>query len=355
MYGCAKALFHPILCRRAALLFVAVWSCGCSGPGRADATDPYAGVDRAARENRAAAAAAGAPESEPRRDRQVALIGGDPVWASELMPALQEAAGGMILEEAALDRQIARELAQRGVTIDEQAVENERGVLQQTLARGISGSNDQTSDLISRLRATRGLGDTRFAALLRRNAGLRALVRDGVHVSATDLEIAYQIRYGTRYRTRLILVRSELDAASARSRLLGKDGSPPEAFSSVAAQVSTDPSSERGGAIGVVSPVDPSYPEALRRVVATLAPGSISDPIALEQGFAIITVDSVVPAERSVSPEAVSAELEREVRLVREQAEMAKLASRLLGSISVSPLDASLNWGWRAWREQSGR
>lgn len=342
---------------RCSLLTVLLTLAGCSSGNSAAirSESPFAGVDRTAAQTRAGAnASRDASASRPSAESpHVALIGGEPITLAELLPALEEAAGGMILEEAALDRLVARELASRSRGITDADIRAERAILAQTLQRGITSSEDQTTDVVERLRTTRGLGDARFAALLRRNAGLRELVRADVTVSEVDLEIAYQIRYGVRYQTRLILVRSELDAAAARSRLLGRDGKPPEAFSSVASQLSIDPSSARGGTIGLVSPVDPSYPEAVRRVVASLGVGAISETIAIDQGFAILTVERVVPAESGVTPASVAAELEREVRLVREQNEMARLASRLLGSISVTPLDASLNWGWKAWRSEN--
>lgn len=366
LYGLRPARFlrslNPGARPRHAYLTVAIAAagllgCSSTGSSRSD-TDPYAGVDRTARQTRDAA---GSTTQDTARgnatsdSRHVALVGGEPLSLADLLPALEEAAGGMILEEVALDRLIARELATRNTSVSDADIEQERQILQRTLSRGIVSTSDQAVDLIGRLRTSRGLGDARFATLLRRNAGLRALVRNDVQVSSVDLEIAYQIRYGVRYRTRLILLRSELDAAEARARLLGRDGRAPEAFSSVASQMSIDPSGARGGTIGLVSPVDPSFPEAVRAVVSNLAPGAFSQPIALQDGFAIVAVDEIVPAQTSVTPDSVATELQNEVRLVREQSEMTKLASRLLSSISVTPLDPSLNWGWKAWRSQNGQ
>lgn len=338
----------------AAMLALSIGCSTSSDAGKRSEDDPYKTLNQTNRANEAAARRGSAGTNTASPDtRSVALVAGDPIAWSELSPLLCEAAGGMILEEAALDRLLAKELKSRGLTISDNAVAAERQILEQTLAASGASSGEQTSDIVNRLRTSRGLGDARFAALLRRNAGLRAMVRDDVRVSATDLEIAYQIRYGVRYRTRLILVRSELDAANALARLAGKDGRPPESFAAVAADMSIDPSASRGGAIGLVSPFDPSFPEAVRGMVASLTPSTYSTPLALQQGFAVVTVDEVVPPQTSVTPASVSASLESEVRLVREQAEMTRLATRLLSSISVTPLDPSLNWGWNAWRSQN--
>jgi len=258
-----------------------------------------------------------------------------------------------VLEELALARLVAKELALRSMSIDEAAVERERAVLLATMTRGVVTSSEQATEVVERVRRSRGLGEKRFRALLVRNAALRALVKDEVQVSPTDLDIAYQIRHGERFRTRLILTQTEREAAAAVARLKGTDGKPPEAFASVAAQLSTDASSGRGGMIGLVSAADPSYPDAVRRAVINVQPGSFSEPIALDQGYAIIGVDEVVPATGAVYAD-VSAGLEKEVREVREQVAMNKLAQRLLRSITVTPLDGSLNWGWKAWRELEG-
>lgn len=281
----------------------------------------------------------------------VALIAGEPIGWDELTPALAEAAGGIVLEEAALERLLLRELKTRSLAIADSDVEHEKLMLVESLGRGIAMPGEQTGEIIERVRRARGLGDVRFAGLMRRNAMLRRLVRDEVQVTPADLQTAHAIRYGQRYRCRIIVVRSEPEAAEILARLRGKDGKAPEPFPSLAAQRSIDPSASRGGEIGVISAADPSYPLAVRDAVVALSPGAFSTPISLEQGYAVLSVDEVLPAT-STAIESVSADLEREIRIVREKTEMNKLAERLLRSVSVTPLDASLNWGWKSWQSQ---
>ncbi|MBC7772323.1 MAG: peptidylprolyl isomerase [Pyrinomonadaceae bacterium] len=285
------------------------------------------------------------------RDTGVALIGGEPVGWNELTPSLAEAAGGIVLEEAALERVLTRELKNRTLTIADSDIEHEKQMLVDSLGRGIALAGEQTSEIIDRIRRTRGLGEVRFAGLMRRNAMLRRLVRDDVQITPADIQTAHAIRYGQRYRARLILVRSEPEAAEILARLRGKDARAPEQFASVAAQRSIDPSAARGGEIGTVSAADPSYPLAVREAVVALSPGAFSAPVALEQGYAILSVDEVIPAT-STSIDLVSADLERDIRVVREKSEMNKLAERLLRSVTVTPLDGSLNWGWNSWQNQ---
>lgn len=278
-------------------------------------------------------------------ERPAAIVGGETVTWSDLAPALAEAAGGPIVEEVALDRLLRREMTLRGLTLAPDAIQKEQELIAQTVAQTAGVDAASQGDLVLELRRTRGLGEQRFAMLLRRNAMLRLMVRDEVVVSAEDVRQAHEIRYGQRFQTRIVLVRTERDAADAMARLRG-EGRPKESFGEVAGAVSIDPSRFRGGLLGAISPADPSYPLAIRRAVTTLAPGALSPVIALDQGYAIVGVDEVIPAT-GTDFESVAASLEREVRLLRERVSMDRLASQLLRAANITVLHPSLDWSWR--------
>lgn len=338
-----------------ALLAGVLWLSGCSGSSDQSGRNPPSTWKALDETNRATRAEIRTNPDTAGTSRSlgggVALIAGEPIGWDELTPALAEAAGGIVLEEAALERLLLRELKTRSVSVSSADVEREQQMLLESLGRGIALPGEQTSEIIERIRRTRGLGGVRFAGLMRRNAMLRRLVRDQVQVTPADIQTAHTIRYGQRYRARIIVVRSEPEAAEILARLRGKDGKAPEQFAAVAAQRSIDPSASRGGEIGIVSAADPGYPIAVRDAVVALSPGAFSTPISLEQGYAVLSVDEVIPST-STSIDSVSTELEREVRIVREKTEMNKLAERLLRSVTVTPLDGSLNWGWKSWQSQ---
>jgi foldase protein PrsA len=273
--------------------------------------------------------------------RAAALMGNDAITWSELSAPLGEAAGAVVLEEVCLDRLIAREMQVRSLALDAGATEREEQLLLETLTANSGLAPGQEGELLRELRTSRGLGERRYSALLKRNAMLRRMVRDDVVVTPTDVSQAHEIRYGQRFQTRLILTRGERDAADALARVRAG-----ERFADVTMSASVDPSRLRGGFLGDISPADPSFPLALRKAIAATPVGTPSGVLALDQGYAVVLVEQVQSAS-SVQLESVAAELEREVRLVRERGAMDRLAGQLLRAANITVLDPSLQWSWK--------
>ncbi|MCH6551869.1 MAG: hypothetical protein IH804_07640, partial [Planctomycetes bacterium] len=111
--------------------------------------------------------------------RPAALVDSKAVGWGELRPLLNEAAGAECLQEVILDRVLDTALADAGLMVGPDEVAAEQRQLLETLDR----DPDVALRLLDELRARQGLGRTRFAGLLRRNAALRALVRDQVQVT----------------------------------------------------------------------------------------------------------------------------------------------------------------------------
>lgn len=290
-----------------------------------------------------------------------ALVDGNRVEWSDLTTPLAEAAGGLILEEVVLDRTLAAECARRGLSVEQATIEAERDLLARALTAAANVPQTEAETLLARVRLTRGLGDYRFAALLKRNAMLRALVRCGrieervPEITEEDLRQAYALKYGQRVRTRIILVRRETAAGEALRRIRG-DGRAAETFADVAADVSIDPSAARGGLIEPFSLDDAAYPVAIRRVLAQLQPGTVSEPIAVawgsNEGYAIVKLEgTVAPPEGAPALEACKEDLRTEVQIVRERAAMDRLARRLVAGAKVTIFDRSLD---RSWSERNG-
>lgn len=273
------------------------------------------------------------------------MLDGEPIPWGVLRPALAEAAGGIVLEEAVLDRLLAREAERVGVAITPADINRERGlVLESFVQGGLASTRDEASRLLASIRRARGLGESRYAALLRRNAILRALVAPRVAVTPDAVDQAFMYRFGERYRARLIVVPSLAAATEAVRRLeRGED------FSALAAEASIDASAARGGVLEPISPADPAYPVAVRSALRALSPGGISAPIAVDQGYAVLRLDAVLPAF-SPPPDRAEAEpmLEREVRLQQERLLMNQLARSLLDSARLTVLDRALDDAWRA-------
>jgi hypothetical protein len=278
-----------------------------------------------------------AAEQTPPREggsgsQTVAAIDGEPVAWSELIPAMAELSGGQALDELALDRRLARELARRGISIGTADIERERGTLLRSLA-DVPGADPAA------LRRRRGLGPARYDAILRRSASLRALVAPEISVTDEELDRAAAIRSGTRYATRLIVVPTQAEAASIRERLRTSGGDITTSFAGEAVLRSADSSATRGGAIGEISPDDPTWPASLRAAIARTPGGTVSDILALDAGFGLVLVEAVTapqPADRDA--------IGRELRVRKERAAMDRAAKSLSPRAGVSAIEPSLRW-----------
>ncbi|MBY0310877.1 MAG: peptidylprolyl isomerase [Phycisphaerales bacterium] len=293
-----------------------------------------------------------ATQPKDEKPRVVALVGERALTWSDLGPELAEAAGAQVLEEHALKLILEETCRKRGVSISAEAIKAERRLLAELLSASADVAPDDAERLIASVRASRGLGEKRFASLLERNAALRAIVRKDAPVVITeeDIETAYALKFGERFRARLILVPTLAQAQQAMARLNAG-----ESFADVAAQVSIDPSSSRGGTLDPFSPSDARYPVAVRRALGALKDGANSPPIAVTwgesttpaSGFAIVRREgTTLPAGTVPTKEDAKPALEREIRTVRERAQMDKLARELLRGSGISAMDPSLNWSW---------
>jgi parvulin-like peptidyl-prolyl isomerase len=284
-------------------------------------------------------------------EKRIAVVGERVVSWNDLGPMLAEAAGGQVLEEYALGMTLREECTKRGIKIAEADVRAERELLGRMLTKVAGVPENEAESLIRNSRRTRGLGDVRFRGLLERNAALRAMVREGVgvdpiFVTPEDIATAYELKYGERVRARLILVRSQAAATTARNEVKG--GKP---FAEVAALSSIDPSAERGGLLDPVSLMDSDYPVAVRTALGALKPGDVSEPIAVtwgnQTGFAVVQlVENVAAPANAPTKDAAANDLELEIRTVRERALMDKLGKMLVRNAGVSALEPSLNWSW---------
>lgn len=279
------------------------------------------------------------------RQERAVLIDGSVVGWDALTPLLAEAAGGAILEEIALERVISRQLELEGITLTDAMVRAEEQSLLDELAN--VGANGNRSELLDQVRRTRGLGPKRFDGLLRRNAGLRALLGSTADPEPSELELARRIAFGPTYTLRLFVADSDADASGVRERTLGAD---PEArpwiFARACLERSTHPTSARGGLIDRFSPDDPAYPDVVRDAVIRAGANSVSPVLVTGNGFAVVFVEAVLP--RSEATAAQTQRVDRRVRIRKQRIAMERLAQTLLARSTVSPIDPDLARAWRA-------
>jgi parvulin-like peptidyl-prolyl isomerase len=269
--------------------------------------------------------------------RPAALINGRSLHWGEMRPLLTEAAGAEILEEIILDRQLQNELERQNLVISPQDMARERKLLLERL----SDDADLSIRLLRQLRSRERLGTARFDGLIWRNAALRRLVRDEVIVEEEAVKQLYEMLYGPRYQARLMVLSTLIDAQRAIERVEAG-----ERFADVAVEISADSSAARGGLLEPISTIDPTFPDSIRRSLQWLTEGEVSSPILVDNGYAVLLLEQIVPRQ-DVLMSQVRSELEEQTQLNEERLRMDHYARHLLSSAPVTIFNDELNEAWR--------
>jgi foldase protein PrsA len=268
--------------------------------------------------------------------RPAALVNGRPVTWGELRPTLNELAGADALAEFILDRKLQEALVIANVTIAPEDAVGERKMLLESL----SDDPNVAIRLLEDLRGRQKMGKVRFEALLRRNAGLRALVRDRVQITEQAVQTMHEMLHGPKRQARLMIL-PDLQTAEAAINLV-KSG---VSFGDVAVEMSTDSSASRGGLLEPISRADPAFPESVRQTLWTLNTGEMSGPVLIDKGYAVLMLVKRVGGDGAKLDEARPT-LERLVRLNQERLLMDQLARQLISDTQVTVFDDSLHESW---------
>ena len=282
------------------------------------------------------------PSNAPAASRPIAFIDNQPVSFADVAALLMEAAGGQTLLELTLDRRLEVRIALAKITIDAAAIEAERQSLTRTMTA--ASDNDTAAIVLDRIKAQRGLGERRFAALLRRNAMLRALVKDAVVLTEEILTQTHQALFGPRVTCRLITVATQQDATTAVNNLkLAPAASLEQAFAELAGSISNDSSSGSGGLIAAFALADPNMPLPMRTAAAATAPGGLSAVFQLDNGYGLLFVKSRNEGDGSTL-QARRAEVTAAARSRQERLAMERLARLISSEPGVMITDGSLQW-----------
>ncbi len=257
------------------------------------------------------------------------LIGGEPVTWSTLRPLLAEAGGAEVVDELALEHALRRTLRARGLTVGPAEIDAARENWLALLAdAGVSAEAESV------VRRRRGLGEERFRRLMWRNAALRALV-DPAEITPSDAEIglARAIRTGRRYLASGVIARDTATALAISEGARTNAGGPLAGLWSVATERDLQPFQ------AMISPLDPAYPDSIRRALAGLPPRTPSGAIAVEEGYAVLVVDAVIEPRSSSADDAA---LRRELTIRKTRVAMERLARELVSRTEVTRLDRSL-------------
>lgn len=281
-------------------------------------------------------------------EKPAAYINGEPLYFSRLKPALIEASGGEVFTEVLLDVLLREQIARRREVspdfpgLSDELIEREKALMLETL----SDDADEAVRLLRELRSRRGLGEQRFAAMLRRNAMLRLLVRDQVEPSEAAIRQAFEIRHGRRLQARVLVSESADAAARLRRRVLAG-----ESMSDLAFEHSIDTSASAGGLLPPISPLDPSYPQGLRNAMTGLETGQVSDIVAMPRGYAFVRLEKIIPPD-TVQLDQVRERITRLVRLRLERMLMQRRLRSLIEEANVVVLEPLLADQWKQQRRE---
>lgn len=330
---------------------------GCAGgsSGRSTTEEPLSSERETAAESPQSRDLRAAPR------RPLALVDGTPISTTEADGRLRELAGGVILEELALEMLLEGELRRAGLSVTEADVRREQDLLAATISEGIGAAGtdaaqaaDAGAEAIHAIRRSRGLGPLRFAGLLRRNAMLRRLVEEEAAASVTDedVDLAMTIRYGPKARVRIIVTPTQREASRLKRQL---DDSP-ERFAELAMRHSVDASAPRGGLLAPISNVDPAYPLAMleaidkltARAEARVDANPVSDVVSIPGGYALLKLEEQLQGRAPPDAASARAQMREEVVLVRERSLMEARAARLLEGADITVFDQAMHWAWQA-------
>ncbi|GAB4514931.1 MAG: hypothetical protein Tsb0013_19380 [Phycisphaerales bacterium] len=282
-------------------------------------------------------------ENDAQAGPVAAYANGTPIGWDVVRDRMAERVGGAVLREVVLEALLRERCRAAGIAITEDDLARERELLIATLRDdGVTLDRAGEESLLRELLDRRNLGEGGFRALLRRTAMSRALVRGDVELSESAIERARDLRYGTRYEARLIVVPTPAQGAEAARRLrAGED------FDDVARELSTDVSAGNGGRIPPVHPADLSWPAAVRQAVSSTPPGGLTALIAIENGYALLRVErAITPPASGLSSDEQRRVAERDARLEAERLLMARLANDLLATADVEIRDGALARAW---------
>ena len=288
---------------------------------------------RAAAAGRPLAGEPDAPAGSDSPATLAAMVDGDALSSDAVRRGAYEMAGATALREAVLDARLARRLARDRARVDDAMVERERTLLLESL----SPDGARALELLGEIRTRQGLGPVRFEALLRRNAGLRALVARAVEIDEAGVAAIFDMRHGPRRVARVAVLANLADAERLRA-----DAAAGRTFADLAFERSLDATAPRGGLLEPVARRDPSYPEALRAAIWSTAVGEVS-PAALDGGRVFVVEVLEERAADGVLPEADRGECERLLRLSRERLLMEALARELSSLEGVTIFDRALD------------
>jgi len=276
-----------------------------TGSLEADATPPQA-------------AAPAHPGGKP-----VAIVNGVEITADQLATDCLGRHGGSVLETLVNRRIIEQACQQQRISVTPQDVSAEIDAM----ARRFSVPRDKWLEMIQQ---ERGITPKQYADdIVWPMLALRGIARGAVEPSAEELQQAFENRFGSAVKARIIACRSRQDADAVRKQALAA----PEEFGALARQHSVDVGS--ASANGWVQPIrlhsgDPAFDKA----AFSLQEGGISEVVQVADQFIVIKCEGHLPPSGAKLDE-VRPHLAEELRERKSRQASSEIFKKLQDATSV--------------------
>lgn len=220
--------------------------------------------------------------AQPKTPEMIAVVNGQPIYRGELVDTLIDAFGVEILQQLVMVELATQETKRLGLQVSKQDIAATRELALNRIARDAGMSDAEATPenkeraLLAMLRQRR-LSVAEFELTMVRNAHLRKLAEDQVHITEETIREEFHRTHGAKVRIRHIQIAAN-DSQSLQTvqqRLEQGDD-----FAELARTYSVNEStSSNGGQIPPFTFLDEKYPPAMREAAFVLKEGKISPPI----------------------------------------------------------------------------
>ncbi len=251
----------------------------------------------------------------------MAMVNGTPLYMAELHDLLLQGFGLEMAQQLVATEMVRQEFARQQLTLSEDDVlaENDR-TLREVV--GEDYTPDQRDSILRQIQEKKRVPREHWDVTIRRNAMLRKLAEQRVHITDADLRTEYGDQYGRRVVVRHIQVSTQHEAQQMLGELRrGAD------FATLAKRYSRHPTTAKeGGLLPPIGPLSPpEIPDILRReALAMQAPGDLAGPILTGSVFHVLRLEQVIGAQ-AADFEQVRADLTETLR----QRQITLLAERI--------------------------
>lgn len=221
----------------------------------------------------------------------IAIVNGAKITRQEFTDRLEQAAGEQVLQDLIVRRLLEDAFAQSGLALAPEEVAAEVEKLKKQ-----APSEEEWQRFLTQ----QGLDEAKLGQEVGFRMKLMKLSQKGLNPTEQDLKKEFE-RYREDFDRPATVVLSEIVVSSKAEadKVRAELKSPKANFQALARQYSISAMTrERGGRRGE-EPIEQVMPEALRPVVARLAPGEISSPIKVDENWYIIRVEEKKAAQKA--------------------------------------------------------